>query len=103
MPVSVAPFPTSKTSSFDRDLDQIEALAARGLRIMPLMPGAFGRDVHPSSTHGVLIRVYPVDSFKSRYQGEPDRRRLSIHREAAAHGHILPQAINHTSLPLKAK
>jgi len=54
--------------------DEAEALAARGLKIMPLMPGAFGRDVHPSSTHGVLIRVYPVDSFKGRFQGEPDRR-----------------------------
>ena len=54
--------------------EEAEALAARGLRIMPLMPGAFGRDVHPSSTHGVLIRVYPVDSFKGRFQGEPDRR-----------------------------
>lgn len=54
--------------------EEAEALAARGLNIMPLMPGAFGRDVHPNSTHGVLIRVYPVDSFKGRFQGEPDRR-----------------------------
>lgn len=54
--------------------EEAEQLAARGLNIMPLMPGAFGRDVHPNSTHGVLIRVYPVDSFKGRYQGEPDRR-----------------------------
>ena len=29
---------------------------------MPLMPGAGGRDVHPRSTHGVLVRVYPNDS-----------------------------------------
>lgn len=79
--------------------EEAELLAARGLNIMPLMPGAFGRDVHPNSTHGVLIRVYPVDSFKGRYQGEPDRRapQLSgivrvivavadIERAAAAYG-----------------
>lgn len=54
--------------------EEAEQLAARGLNVMPLMPGAFGRDVHPSSTHGVLIRVYPVNSFKGRHQGEPDRR-----------------------------
>ena len=43
--------------------DEAVVLANRGLNVMPLMPGAFGRDVHPSSTHGVLIRVYPVNSF----------------------------------------
>jgi hypothetical protein len=32
------------------------------------MEGAGGRDVHPNSTHGVLIRVYPVDSFAG-YEG----------------------------------
>jgi catechol 2,3-dioxygenase-like lactoylglutathione lyase family enzyme len=37
-------------------------LAGRGLDVMPLMPGAGGRDVHPRSTHGVLVRVYPNDS-----------------------------------------
>ena len=42
---------------------EAEALSARGLRVLPLMQGAAGRDVHPSSTAGVLIRVYPVDSF----------------------------------------
>ena len=35
----------------------------RGLNVLPLMAGAGGRDVHPNSTHGVLIRVYPVNSF----------------------------------------
>ena len=30
---------------------------------MPRMEGAGGRDIHPNSTHGVLIRVYPVDSI----------------------------------------
>ena len=38
-------------------------LQAQGLNVLPLMAGAAGRDIHPSSTHGVLIRIYPVDSF----------------------------------------
>ena len=38
-------------------------LTGRGLNVLPTMPGASGRDVHPNSTHGVLIRVYPVNSF----------------------------------------
>ncbi len=42
--------------------EEAVGLAARGLDVMPLMPGAHGRDVHPRSTHGVLIRVYPNDS-----------------------------------------
>ncbi len=48
-------------------------LAARGLGVLPLMPGAAGRDVHPKSTCGVLIRVYPVDSFVP----EADQVRIS--------------------------
>ena len=43
---------------------EAEALSARGLDVMPLMKGAGGRDVHPRSTHGVLIRVYPDDSVR---------------------------------------
>ena len=39
------------------------ALAQRGLAVLPLMAGAGGRDIHPASTHGVLIRVYPDRSF----------------------------------------
>ena len=38
-------------------------LLDRGLNVLPTMAGASGRDVHPNSTHGVLIRVYPVNSF----------------------------------------
>jgi catechol 2,3-dioxygenase-like lactoylglutathione lyase family enzyme len=38
------------------------ALADRGLQVLPLMAGAGGRDVHPRSTHGVLIRIYPDNS-----------------------------------------
>ena len=49
--------------------EEANDLAARGLNVMPLMAGAFGRDVHPNSTHGVLIRVYPVNSFKGKYRG----------------------------------
>jgi catechol 2,3-dioxygenase-like lactoylglutathione lyase family enzyme len=37
-------------------------LSERGLDVLPLMAGAGGRDVHPRSTHGVLIRIYPDDS-----------------------------------------
>ena len=54
--------------------DEAQVLAQRGLNVMPLMPGSFGRDVHPSSTHGVLIRVYPVDSFATKYKGPVDER-----------------------------
>ena len=45
---------------------EAEALLDRGLNVLPLMAGAGGRDVHPNSTHGVLIRVYPVNSFRGR-------------------------------------
>jgi catechol 2,3-dioxygenase-like lactoylglutathione lyase family enzyme len=44
---------------------EAELLGERGLDVLPLMPGAGGRDVHPRSTHGVLIRVYPIDSFRA--------------------------------------
>ena len=47
---------------------EAEVLLDRGLNVLPLMEGAGGRDVHPNSTHGVLIRVYPVDSFAG-YKG----------------------------------
>lgn len=42
---------------------EAEELLGRGLNVLPLMHGAGGRDVHPGSTHGVLIRIYPTDSF----------------------------------------
>jgi hypothetical protein len=42
---------------------EAQGLLARGLNVMPLMKGAGGRDIHPNSTHGVLIRVYPTDSI----------------------------------------
>lgn len=45
----------------DPDAEAV-GLVERGLDVLPLMPGAGGRDVHPRSTHGVLVRVYPVDS-----------------------------------------
>ncbi|MCZ6501028.1 MAG: VOC family protein, partial [Gammaproteobacteria bacterium] len=44
-------------------------LTRRGLNVIPLMDGAGGRDIHPNSTHGVLIRVYPVNSFQARDPG----------------------------------
>jgi len=43
--------------------DEAERLAANGLSVLPLMAGAGGRDVHPKSTQGVLIRIYPTGSF----------------------------------------
>lgn len=45
--------------------DEAEELLSRGVEVLPLMPGAGGRDIHPRSTHGVLIRVYPSDSVKT--------------------------------------
>lgn len=42
---------------------EAERLLKTGLDVMPLMAGAGGRDVHPKSNHGVLIRVYPTDSI----------------------------------------
>jgi catechol 2,3-dioxygenase-like lactoylglutathione lyase family enzyme len=52
---------------------EAELLLDRGLNVLPLMAGAGGRDVHPNSTHGVLVRVYPVDSYKGdeRDKAEP--------------------------------
>ncbi|MBV1906903.1 MAG: VOC family protein [Pseudomonadales bacterium] len=50
--------------------DEADELAGRALNIMPLMSGAYGRDVHPSATHGVLIRVYPVNSFQGEFKGQ---------------------------------
>ena len=41
---------------------EAEALAERAIEVLPLMEGAGGRDLHPRSTHGVLIRVYPDNS-----------------------------------------
>lgn len=43
---------------------EAEELLARGVEVLPLMKGAGGRDIHPRSTHGVLIRVYPNDSVR---------------------------------------
>jgi catechol 2,3-dioxygenase-like lactoylglutathione lyase family enzyme len=53
------------------------ALATRGLSVLPLMPGAGGRDVHPRSTHGVLVRVYPENSAPSGDVAASDAPRLS--------------------------
>lgn len=47
-------------------------LAGRGLKVLPTMKGAAGRDIHPSSTHGVLIRVYPTNSFSGPYPDPVD-------------------------------
>ncbi len=56
---------------------EAEDLAARGLDVLPLMAGAGGRDVHPRSTHGVLIRVYPNGSFRGQTDDISRRPELS--------------------------
>lgn len=42
---------------------EAKSLQAKGLNVLPLMEGAGGRDIHPNSTHGVLIRIYPTGSY----------------------------------------
>ena len=54
--------------------EEAERLLENGLNVLPLMEGAGGRDLHPNSTHGVLIRVYPVNSF----QGTMDETDQSV-------------------------
>ena len=55
----------------DPDAEAV-VLSDRGLEVLPLMVGAGGRDVHPRSTHGVLIRVYPDNSVTTGpYPGQP--------------------------------
>ncbi len=49
--------------------EEAVGLEERGLRVLPTMAGAAGRDIHPASTHGVLIRVYPTNSFSGH---DPD-------------------------------
>ncbi len=41
---------------------EAEELLGREVNVLPPMAGAGGRDIHPRSTHGVLIRVYPDGS-----------------------------------------
>ena len=41
---------------------EAQELLDRDVAVLPLMAGAGGRDVHPRSTNGVLIRVYPDNS-----------------------------------------
>lgn len=53
--------------SADPDLEAM-GLQDRGLNVLPRMEGAGGRDIHPNSTHGVLIRVYPSNSFDGPYE-----------------------------------
>lgn len=52
---------------------EAERLLASRLNVLPLMAGAGGRDIHPKSTHGVLIRIYPTGSFQgSQAPGNSD-------------------------------
>lgn len=57
--------------------DEAEVLLERGLHVLPLMAGAGGRDIHPKSTHGVLIRVYPVNSFQGEKEQSDETLSLS--------------------------
>ena len=57
--------------------DEAEVLLQRGLHVLPLMAGAGGRDIHPKSTHGVLIRVYPVSSFQGEKEQSDETLSLS--------------------------
>lgn len=56
---------------------EAERLTAAGLQVLPLMAGAGGRDIHPRSTHGVLIRVYPTGSFQGQRAPGPQSLGLS--------------------------
>lgn len=56
---------------------EAERLLDAGLQVLPLMEGAGGRDIHPRSTHGVLIRVYPTGSFQGRKAPEEQSLALS--------------------------
>lgn len=58
----------------DAEADEI---SARGLDVLPLMAGAGGRDIHPRSTHGVLIRVYPNGSVQGLSADTPEGPGLS--------------------------
>ena len=44
--------------------EEAEVLLENGLGVLPLMQGAGGRDIHPKSTHGVLIRVIRKDPLR---------------------------------------
>lgn len=57
--------------------DEAEVLLEKGLHVLPLMAGAGGRDIHPKSTHGVLIRVYPVNSFQGEKEQSDETLSLS--------------------------
>jgi catechol 2,3-dioxygenase-like lactoylglutathione lyase family enzyme len=48
-------------------------LEGRGLPVMPLMPEAQGRDIHPEHTCGVLIRIYP-SGMAAAIEEELERR-----------------------------
>lgn len=56
---------------------EAQELAMRGMNVLPLMPAATGRDVHPNSTHGVLMRVYPTGSVAQPDDPAVEAPRLS--------------------------
>lgn len=50
---------------------EAEELIERDVNVLPLMAGAGGRDIHPRSTHGVLIRIYPDGSVAQPAEPRP--------------------------------
>ncbi len=62
---------------------EAEALARRGLEVMPLMQDAGGRDIHPKNTHGVLIRIFP-SAMEADLERELEQG-LGRARESRAH------------------
>ncbi|MDA0789915.1 MAG: VOC family protein [Proteobacteria bacterium] len=57
--------------------EEAVVLLENGLNVLPLMEGAGGRDIHPRSTHGVLIRVYPENSFQGEAEPPDDALQIS--------------------------
>ena len=73
--------------------DEAEVLLEKGLHVLPLMAGAGGRDIHPKSTHGVLIRVYPVNSFQGEKEQSDETLSLSGITRVMIAVHNIDQAV----------
>jgi catechol 2,3-dioxygenase-like lactoylglutathione lyase family enzyme len=76
---------------------EAKELIERGLNVLPKMEGAGGRDIHPNSTHGVLIRVYPIDSFigcDPNYTEETSSPGLTGIKRVVIAVHDIEKAIN---------
>ncbi len=56
---------------------EADELALRGINVLSPMPAATGRDLHPNSTHGVLMRIYPTGSVAQPDEPTVEAPRLS--------------------------